>query len=96
MPEVPTVADAGRALGLARFDIDTWFGLFGPAKPSADATQRLSKAFGDALNSPELKARLASLMAESMASSPEQFAAFVQRELAKYEGVVKASGAKVA
>ena len=30
MPEVPTVAEAG-AVGLAGFDIDTWFGLFGPA-----------------------------------------------------------------
>jgi tripartite-type tricarboxylate transporter receptor subunit TctC len=74
---------------------DTWFGLFAPAKLPAEATQRLNRAFVDALASPELKARLAGLMAESMASSPEQFAAFVGRELAKYEGVVKASGAKV-
>ena len=58
-------------------------------------TQRLNKAFVDALNSPELKVRLASLMAEGMAGTPEQFGAFVKRELAKYEVVVKASGAKV-
>jgi len=93
MPEVPTLAESGRSLGLARLDIPTWFGLFGPAKLPADVTQRLNKAFVDALNSPELKARLASLMAESMASKPAQFGAFVKSELAKYEAVVKPSGA---
>ncbi len=56
-------------------------------------TRRLNKAFADALNLPELKARLASLMAESMASTPAQFGAFVNSELAKYEAVVKGSGA---
>ena len=95
MPEVPTVAEAGKAAGLGDFDVDTWFGLFGPAKMPADVTLRLNKAFVDALNSPELKARLASLMAESMASTPEQFAVFVKSENAKYERVVKASGAKI-
>ena len=95
MPDVPTIAEGGKALGLAHFDINTWFGLFGPAKLPTEVTQRMNRAFVDALNSPDLKARLAGLMAESIASSPEQFAAFVKGELAKYEPVVKASGAKV-
>jgi tripartite-type tricarboxylate transporter receptor subunit TctC len=95
MPEVPTVAEGGKALGLAHFDINTWFGLFGPAKMPPDVTHRLNKAFVDALNSPELKARLSALLAENMASTPDQFAAFVKAELAKYQSVVKASGAKV-
>jgi tripartite-type tricarboxylate transporter receptor subunit TctC len=95
MPEVPTIAESGKAVGLGNFDIDTWFGLFGPAKLPPEVTQRLNKAFVEALNSPELKARLASLMAENAASTPEQFAAFVKSELAKYEKVVKASGATV-
>ena len=94
MPEVPTVAEAGRALGLAQFDISTWFGLFGPARLAPEVTQRLNKAFVDALNSAELKARMASLMAEPSATTPEQFAEFVKAELAKYERVVKATGAK--
>jgi tripartite-type tricarboxylate transporter receptor subunit TctC len=95
MPEVPTVAESGKAIGLGSFDINTWFGLFGPAKMPADVTHKLNKAFVDALATPELKARLSALMAESMASTPEQFGAFVKRENAKYEKVVKASGAKV-
>lgn len=95
MPELPTIADSGRAVGLAGFDIDTWFGLFAPGRLPADVTLRLNKAFVDALNSPELAARLATLMAEPMALSPEQFAAFVKSENAKYERLVRASGAKV-
>ena len=95
MPEVPSIAESGKTLGLAQFDINTWFGLFGPAKMPADVTARLNKAFVDALASADLKARLAGLMAESMASTPEKFAAFVKAENAKYEKVVKASGATI-
>jgi len=91
MPEVPTVAESG----LPGFDIGTWFGLFGPARLSAEVTQQLNKAFVDALGSPELKTRMATLMAEPSPTTPAQFAAFVRAELSKYEAVVKASGASV-
>ena len=95
MPEVPTIAEAGAKLGLARFDIDTWFGLFGPAHLAPEITARLNKAFVEALASSELKSRLAGLDAEPMAMSPERFSSFVKVELAKYEQLVKSSGAKV-
>ena len=95
MPDLPTIAEAGRNLGLGGFDVGTWFGLFGPAGLPADVLARLNKAFVTALNAPETRARMASLMAEPAPSSPEQFAAFVKAELAKYRAVVLASGAKV-
>jgi tripartite-type tricarboxylate transporter receptor subunit TctC len=95
MPEVPTIAESGKTLGLGGFEIDTWFGLFGPARLPADVTTKLNKAFVDALHSPELKARLAALMAESLASTPEQFGAFARAENAKYQRVVKASSATI-
>jgi tripartite-type tricarboxylate transporter receptor subunit TctC len=60
----------------------------------AELTARLNKAFVDALNSPEMKTRLGTLMAEPAPTTPDQFAAFVRSELQKYETVVKASGAK--
>jgi tripartite-type tricarboxylate transporter receptor subunit TctC len=90
MPELPAIAEA-----LPGFDVNTWFGLFGPAGLPADQTQRLNKAFTEALASPELQARLTTLMAEPMPLTPQQFGEFVKRENAKYEKVVKASGAKV-
>jgi len=95
MPELPTIAEAGRGLGLGQFDIGTWFGLFGPAGLPADVLARLNKAFVAALDAPETRARMATLMAEPAPTTPEQFAAFVKAELAKYGPVVKASGAKV-
>jgi tripartite-type tricarboxylate transporter receptor subunit TctC len=95
MPDVPTVAEAGAALGLRGFDISTWFGLFGPARLPADVTQRLNRAFVEAMASSEFKARMATLMAEPSPTTPEQFADFVKAELAKYEQVVKRSGAKI-
>jgi tripartite-type tricarboxylate transporter receptor subunit TctC len=89
-PELPAIAET-----LPGFDVNTWFGLFGPAGLPADQTQRLNKAFTDALASPELQARFTTLMAEAMPFTPQQFGDFVKRENAKYERVVKASGAKV-
>jgi tripartite-type tricarboxylate transporter receptor subunit TctC len=91
MPDLPTVAEAG----LPGFDVATWFGLFGPAHLPGDVTLRLNGAFVEALATPEVKARMATLMAEPSPTTPEQFGAFVKSELAKYERVVRASGAKV-
>ena len=90
LPDVPTVAET-----LKGFEIDTWWGLVAPAGTPADVVGKLNAAFVAALNSPEVKTRLAALMAEPVASSPEQFGAFMKSELVKYEKVVKASGAKV-
>jgi tripartite-type tricarboxylate transporter receptor subunit TctC len=91
MPELPTLGEAG----LPGFDIGTWFGLFGPAHLPAELTQRLNRAFVDALGTPEVKTRMTALMAEASPTTPEQFGAFVKQELAKYAGVVKASGARI-
>lgn len=92
---MPTVSEAGQADGLGRFDVNTWFGLFGPARLPAEVLARLNRAFVEALGTPEVKARLASLMAEPAPMTPAQFATFVQAELNKYRDVVKASGAKI-
>ncbi|KNZ32765.1 MAG: ABC transporter substrate-binding protein [Methylibium sp. NZG] len=93
MADVPTIAESAAAL--AGFDVNTWFGLFGPAGLAPEVTRRLNTAFVEALASPELKARLTTLMAEPIPSTPQQFGDFVKAELAKYERVVKASGARV-
>jgi hypothetical protein len=45
MPDLPTVAEAGRSLGLGQFDIGTWFGLFGPAGLPPDVLAKLNKGF---------------------------------------------------
>ncbi|TFZ03890.1 Bug family tripartite tricarboxylate transporter substrate binding protein [Ramlibacter humi] len=90
LPDVPPVADT-----LKGFAIDTWWGLVAPAGTPRDTINRLNHAFVAALNLPDTKARFANLMAEPVPTTPEEFDKFMHAELAKYEKVVKASGAKV-
>jgi tripartite-type tricarboxylate transporter receptor subunit TctC len=90
VPEVPTVAAS-----LPGFEIDTWWGLIAPAGTPADTVRKLNTAFNDALKSPDVKSRFALLLAEPAPSTPEQFDDFMKRERAKYERMVKLSGAKV-
>jgi tripartite-type tricarboxylate transporter receptor subunit TctC len=90
MPELPALSET-----LAGFDISTWFGIFAPAKLSAENSTKLNKAFVEALNTADMRERLGKLMAEPAPTTAAQFAQFVQAENAKYERVVKATGAKV-
>jgi tripartite-type tricarboxylate transporter receptor subunit TctC len=90
MPEVPALAET-----LPGFEIDTWWGLVVPAATPRAEVQRLNAAFAAALAAPEVRSRFAQLMAEPVGGTPEQFAQLIQREHRRYEGVVKASGAKV-
>ncbi len=90
LPEVPAVGET-----LSGFAVDTWWGLVAPAGTPRETVARLHQAFSAALNSDEAKTRFGTLMAEPVVTTPEQFGAFMKAELARYESVVKASGAKV-
>ncbi|HSV59139.1 MAG TPA: tripartite tricarboxylate transporter substrate binding protein [Variovorax sp.] len=90
LPEVPPVADT-----LKGFSIDTWWGLVAPTGTPRETLDKMNKAFVAALAAPETKTRFAALMAEPVGNSEEQFGAFMKSELAKYEKVVKATGARV-
>jgi tripartite-type tricarboxylate transporter receptor subunit TctC len=90
LPDVPPVADMIRG-----FAVDTWWGLVAPANTPKEVVAKLNGAFVAALRSPEAKTRFAALMAEPVTSTPEEFGNFIKAELAKYEKVVKLSGAKV-
>jgi len=68
--------------------------LVAPAQTPPAVIQKLNQAFVQALQAPETKTRFAALMAEPVPTSPEAFGQYMKAELAKYEAVVKASGAK--
>ncbi len=91
MPDVPTMAESG----LPGFDVSTWFGVFAPAGTPAAVVERLNQAFTAALQSPEMRERLARMGAEPAPMAPAAFGQFVRAEMAKYEKVVKFSGARV-
>ena len=90
LPDTPPMADT-----LKGFAIDTWWGLVAPAATPKDVVARLNQAFVAALKAPETRTRFAALLAEPAPSSPEEFGAFMKSERAKYEKLVKASGARV-
>jgi tripartite-type tricarboxylate transporter receptor subunit TctC len=91
LPDVSTMAESG----LPGFDVSTWFGVFAPAGTPAPIVSRLNQTLTAALKTPEMRERLARMGAEPAPMSSEQFAELVRNELAKYEKVVKFSGARV-
>jgi len=91
LTDVPTMAESG----LPGFDVSTWFGVFAPAGTPAAIVTRLNETMTAALRTPEMRQRLAGMGAEPAPMSPDQFAELVRGELAKYQKVVKYSGARV-
>jgi tripartite-type tricarboxylate transporter receptor subunit TctC len=90
LPDVPAISEL-----IKGFEIDTWWGLVAPAGTPPELVRKLNAAFTEALRTPETQQRFAQLMAEPVPTTPEQFGQFMARERARYEGVVKRSGAKV-
>ncbi len=90
LPDVPTIADS-----LPGFNGNTWLGLVAPAGTPRDIVAKLSAETHKALNAPDVKERLLAQGVEPVGSTPEQFAAHIESEMARYAAVVKSSGAKV-
>ena len=93
-PDLPTLGEAGGAT-LKGFDISTWFGVLAPAGTPTPIVNQLSAALRAALTSTEMRERLARMGAEPAPTTPAEFAALIQSELAKYREIVRFSGAKV-
>ncbi len=90
LPNVPTIAESG----LNGFDYNLWVGLFAPAGTPADVVEKINKDIARALQSADIKERLANLGAESMPMSPTEFKAFVRTEIDDSAKVIKAAGIK--
>jgi tripartite-type tricarboxylate transporter receptor subunit TctC len=90
LPNVPTVAESG----VPGFEVSAWFGFFAPAGTPAAIVTALNAETVKAMRAPDLRERLAGQGADAVSSTPEQFAAYVKDELAKWTRVVKASGMK--
>jgi tripartite-type tricarboxylate transporter receptor subunit TctC len=90
VPDVPTVAET-----VPGFEVLSWYGVFAPAGTPASIVKRLNADFAAALNSPDVKALLATDGSEVVASSPEYFGKAIKAEYARWAPVVKESGAKI-
>lgn len=88
VPDLPTMAEAG----LKGYELVGWNGFFLPAGTPKAVVNKLHAETVKALGQPDVKERLASMGAQGVGSSPEQFSAFVAAELRKWSRVVKDAG----
>jgi tripartite-type tricarboxylate transporter receptor subunit TctC len=88
LPDVPTAEEAG----LPNFDVTTWYGILAPAGTPRPIITRLNTEFVKIMRAPEMKERLATMGTDPLTSTPEEFAAYIQREIAKWGDVIRKAG----
>jgi len=91
LPEVPTVTEAG----VPGYDARTWYGLFAPAGTPQAIVDRLAAATNKALESNDLRAKLATQGLEAAGGTPAQFASFMRSESSKWERVIREANIKI-
>ena len=84
-PDVPTMVESG----FKGFEVDSWYAMFVPAKTPQTIIDRLNKATVNVLAQPEVKEKLLGQGAEAVGSSPEEFAAAIKADMAKWGKVIK-------
>ena len=90
MPQLPTVAESG----VPGYETGSWYGITAPAGTPRAVVSRLNKEITTVLGTPDFREQLLNAGADPMQTTPEQFAAYVQIEIAKWAKVIKLSGAK--
>jgi tripartite-type tricarboxylate transporter receptor subunit TctC len=81
--------------GLPNYELASWFGLLAPVGTPADIVQRVNAEVLKALATPEATATLQKLGLEAGGSSPQQYAAMIVQDAARWRQVVKAAGIKL-
>ncbi len=91
LPNVPTMMESGAK----DFDVTNWYGLFAPAGTPREIVERLNAEVRKAMETPELKERLAKMGSAVVPGTADEFAQFVRAEVPRAAELVKKSGAKV-
>lgn len=90
LPQLPTVAESG----VPGYESGSWYGITAPAGTPREVVARLNKEITAVLGTPDFREQLLNAGADPMPTTPEQFAAYVQIEIAKWAKVIRLSGAK--
>jgi tripartite-type tricarboxylate transporter receptor subunit TctC len=88
LPDVPTLAESG----LKGAEIYEWNAVFAPANTPEPVVNKLAAAFQQALESPEVKARVAQLGGDIQKGSPEQAKKFIEQQINLWSHVIKERG----
>jgi len=91
MPELPTIAEAA----LPGYDASVWFGVFAPAGTPRPVIDRLHGEILKALQTQDLKSRMIGMGTDVSGMGPDDFSAYVRKEIPKWANLVKAAGVKV-
>jgi tripartite-type tricarboxylate transporter receptor subunit TctC len=90
MPELPTIAQAG----VPGFEATTWHGIVVAASTPQTLVTRINADTAQVLQMPDVRERFAALGAEIIGGTPQEFAAYIRKEIPKWTKVIKASGAR--
>ncbi len=85
MPDIPTIAEAA----VPGYSSGSWFGLVAPAGTPKAVVDKLSAETARILKLPDVAERISALGAEAVGDRPEQFAAYIKAEIAKWAKVIK-------
>jgi tripartite-type tricarboxylate transporter receptor subunit TctC len=91
LPNVPPIAEAG----VPDYEMGDWIGIVAPAKTPQAVVDKLNKAIASALKVPDVQARIEKIGTQVEGSTPEQFDAFIKREIAKWTKVVDTMNLKI-
>jgi tripartite-type tricarboxylate transporter receptor subunit TctC len=89
-PDIPTIAESG----LPGYEATSWYGILAPARTPPQIVTRLHEVLVSVIGAPDMKDKLAAQGLDPVGNTPQQFAAVIKSEIAKWAKVVKASGAK--
>ncbi|MBI1989333.1 MAG: tripartite tricarboxylate transporter substrate binding protein [Betaproteobacteria bacterium] len=89
-PDIPTIAEAG----VPGYEVVQWFGVLAPAHTPRDIIARLHAGIVRAVQDPAIRERFSSDGAETVGSTPEEFAAVIRADLGKWSKVIKDAGIK--
>jgi tripartite-type tricarboxylate transporter receptor subunit TctC len=90
LPDVPTFKE----IGMPELELLTWLGVFAPAKTPQPVVEKISSDVSRVLAIPDIRAKLAAQFFDPLGSTPEQFAAFLEKEVARWKVIVKDSGVR--
>ena len=91
LPNVPTVAESG----VAGYEAVNWYGVLMPARTPKDIVAKVHADIVRVLKQPDIKERFAGEGGDIVANTPEEFGAFIRKEIPKWSKVVKDAGVKV-
>jgi tripartite-type tricarboxylate transporter receptor subunit TctC len=89
VPNVPAIAESA---AMKAYDVSTWYGFFGPRGIPREIVAKLNKAMNDALKDEAVRDKLTKAGVAVKGSTPEEFGAFMNAELARWDKVREAAG----